>query len=289
MSGLTRFIVIAMFGYLASLFYGKVQDEFSRRPPAPPPAMERPLPSPQAAPDPGRGTIVEQERGLSDLGRGRVNIIETSERRRGQLSSGTAWSAGPDLWASARHVVEDCERLQFAGAPWRPVTWAGRHPDADVAAVRAGFARPVVPIAAAAPQPGAPAFAVGYPQRQAGVMHLRLRGVERVKLAGRIGSAAPFRAYIWQVDRYPKIRGGSETVGGISGGPVIDRTGHAVGVAIFEAPRRQALGSVSLSDLRRTVGPTAPPGERAAIDPAAFDGLGRRLLEGGAVIQVLCR
>lgn len=288
MSGLTRFIVMAMFGYLASLFYGKFQDEFSRRPPAPPPAFEQPAPAPQTIPDPGRGAIAEQERGLSDLGRGRVNIIETSERRRGQLSSGTAWSVGNDLWASARHVVEDCERLQFAGGPWRAVTWAGRHPDADVAAVRASFARPIIPIAAAVPQPGTPAFAVGYPQRQAGVMHLRLRGVERVKLAGRIGSAAPFRAYVWQVDRYPKIRGGSETVGGISGGPVIDRNGQAVGVAIFEAPRRQALGSVSLSDLRRTVGPTAP-GERVAVEPAAFDALGRRLLESGAVIQVLCR
>jgi hypothetical protein len=281
---------MAMFGYLASLFYGKFQEELGRRSPAaPPPAIERPAPAPQAVPDPGLGTIAEQERQLGDLGRGRVNIIETNARRHGQLSSGTAWSVGNDLWASARHVVEDCERLQFAGGPWRPVTWAGRHRDADVAAVRAGFSRPIVPIAAAAPQPGTPAFAVGYPQRQAGVMHLRLRGVERVKLAGRIGSAAPFRAYVWQVERYPKIRGGSETVGGISGGPVIDRNGQAVGVAIFEAPRRQALGSVSLSDLKRTLGPTATPSERAAIDVAAFDALGRRLLESGAVIQVLCR
>lgn len=288
MSGLTRFIVMAMFGYLASLFYGKFEDEFSRRSPARPPAFEQLAPAPQTIHDPVPRAIAEQERGLGDLGRGRVNILETSQRRRGQLSSGTAWSVGSDLWASARHVVEDCERLKFAGGPWRPVTWASRHPDADVAAVRAGFSRPIVPIAAAAPQPGTAAFAVGYPQLQSGVMHLRLRGVERVKLAGRIGSAAPFRAYIWQVDRYPKIRGGSETVGGISGGPVIDHNGQAVGVVIFEAPRRQALGSVSLSDLRRTVGPTAL-GKRVAVDPAAFDALGRRLLESGAVTQVLCR
>ncbi|MBM3571462.1 MAG: trypsin-like peptidase domain-containing protein, partial [Alphaproteobacteria bacterium] len=202
---------------------------------------------------------------------------------------GTAWSAGNDLWVSARHVVEDCERIRVAGSPWQPIAYVGRHPDADLATFRAGITRDPIALAAAVPQPGDRAFSVGFPQNQAGVAHLRLRGTERVKLAGRVASDRPFRALVWEVERYPRIRGEPERVGGLSGGPVIDRSGAAVGVAIFEAPRRHALGSVALSDVRRTLGPSRSPPQRAHIEPKEFDTQGRQLLERGTVVQVLCR
>lgn len=186
-------------------------------------------------------------------------------------------------------MVEGCGRLMFEGSTWRPVTTLNSHPDADVAAIKAGFAREFIPISARAPEPGERAFGVGYPQRQAGVIHLRLRGSERVKLSGRIGSDKPFRAYVWHVERYPRIKGDPERVGGLSGGPIIDRSAQAIGVAIFEAPRRHALGSVSLSDLRRTVGPTQERAGRARLEPRDFDAAGRQLLERGIVMQVFCR
>ena len=154
-----------------------------------------------------------------------------------QPSSGTAFSiAREGVWVTARHVVEGCRRPAIMVGGGRAVAADVRlAPRADVAVLLTSGGPPAVPVAIGQPlREGQRAFHPGYPQARAGEVTSRLLGRETLKVRGRGQRDEPVLAWA-EVGRTDGLGG---TLAGLSGAPVLDRQGRAVGVTIAESPRR---------------------------------------------------
>jgi S1-C subfamily serine protease len=161
-----------------------------------------------------------------------------------QPASGTAFSVSREgRWVTARHVVEGCRRPAI-------VVGGGRALAADVRlAPRADIAVLLTqggpePVAVAPLQPlraGQRAFHPGYPQARPGEVTSRLLGRETLRVRGRGERDEPVLAWA-EVGR---TRGLGGTLAGLSGAPVLDRQGRAVGVTIAESPRRGRIYTTS--------------------------------------------
>ncbi len=154
-----------------------------------------------------------------------------------QPASGTAFSiADEGRWVTARHVVEGCRRPAIMVGGDRAVAADVRlAPRADIAVLQTAGGPSALPIAADQPlHKGQRAFHPGYPQGRAGEVTSRLLGRETLKVRGRGQREEPVLAWA-EVGRTDHLGG---TLAGLSGAPVLDRQGRAVGVTIAESPRR---------------------------------------------------
>jgi S1-C subfamily serine protease len=284
---LDKLIALAVIVFLAGQLIGAWEDRRAPEAPrrAPPPAARVEPPMAPAAPAATADwrEIRRQEAALPDVGRGRVGEIEREggPRRRGETSTGTAWPVGDGVWATARHVAEECGAIRFRDTRWAEPRVAFRDPDVDLMGFRTSERRET-PLALSPRPPArdAAALAVGYPKGKPAVAELRLIGTSRIRYEG----GQPFLAYYWEVTRVPDAFA-DRNLAGISGGPVIDGAGRTIGVAIFGNDRRGTLGTVALSDLRRNADPHA---QSAAATPVAVSAAAA-LLSTRRVEQVVCR
>lgn len=154
-----------------------------------------------------------------------------------QPASGTAFSiAREGRWVTARHVVEGCRRPAIMVGGGRAVAADVRlAPRADIAVLQTAGGPAALPVAAGEPlHKGQRAFHPGYPQGRAGEVTSRLLGRETLRVRGRGQRDEPVLAWA-EVGRTDRLGG---TLAGLSGAPVLDRQGRAVGVTIAESPRR---------------------------------------------------
>lgn len=178
-----------------------------------------------------------------------------------QPASGTAFSiADEGLWVTARHVVEGCRRPAIMVGGGRAVAADVRlAPRADIAVLQTAGGPRALPIAADQPlRKGQRAFHPGYPQGRAGEVASRLLGRETLKVRGRGQREEPVLAWA-EVGRTDHLGG---TLAGLSGAPVLDRQGRAIGVTIAESPRRGRIYTTAPD----TFGP-AIRGLQAADEP----------------------
>jgi S1-C subfamily serine protease len=154
-----------------------------------------------------------------------------------QPASGTAFSiAGEGRWVTARHVVEGCRRPAIMVGGGRAVAADVRlAPRADIAVLQTRGGPAAIPLAAReALHKGQRAFHPGFPQGRPGEVTSRLLGRETLHVRGRGQRDEPVLAWA-EVGRTDRLGG---TLAGLSGAPVLDRQGRAVGVTIAESPRR---------------------------------------------------
>jgi S1-C subfamily serine protease len=154
-----------------------------------------------------------------------------------QPSSGTAFSISHEgRWVTARHVVEGCRRPAILVGGGRAVAADVRlAPEADIAVLLTQGGSDAIPVAATQGlRAGQRAFHPGYPQAHAGEVASRLLGRETLKVRGRGQRDEPVLAWA-EVGRTDGLGG---TLAGLSGAPVLDRQGRAIGVTIAESPRR---------------------------------------------------
>ncbi|HEY0102654.1 MAG TPA: serine protease [Brevundimonas sp.] len=161
-----------------------------------------------------------------------------------QPASGTAFSVSREgRWVTARHVVEGCRRPAILVGGGRALAADVRlAPRADIAVLLTQGGPE--PLAVASVQPlraGQRAFHPGYPQARPGEVTSRLLGRETLKVRGRGERDEPVLAWA-EVGR---TRGLGGTLAGLSGAPVLDRQGRAVGVTIAESPRRGRIYTTS--------------------------------------------
>ncbi len=259
-------------------------DERGRRggppptPPTRPPAQPRPPivtpQSPDRPPGPGSEPI--------------VTVTERGPRNANSVGTAFAIDKGGD-WVTASHVVEECKTV-FVNikGEWIPATVLSRHSVADVAVVRTRVDAP--PMAVAEPVPlraEQDGFQMGYPQFKPGATHVKLIGRVRVQRARR-GSAMEV-AYSWaEVSRAPDFEG---TLGGISGGPIVDARGVVVGVNILESSRRGRVTTSSPESIREAMGEArvkAEGGQGKVVAPANYGDRADEERASGAVARVFC-
>ena len=161
-----------------------------------------------------------------------------------QPSAGTAFSVARDgLWITARHVVEGCRRPAIMVSEGRAVSTDVRLASrADIAVLITDGGPPALPVLVDGRLSiGQRGFHPGYPQAKPGEVTTRLLGRETLKVRGRGQRDEPVLAWA-EVGRTDGLGG---TLAGLSGAPVLDRQGRAIGVTIAESPRRGRIYTTS--------------------------------------------
>jgi S1-C subfamily serine protease len=174
---------------------------------------------------------------------------------------GTAFSVSDrGVWLTAAHVVKSCRRAAVVVAPRRGVVAkVVLSPGSDVAVLKTEGGSPPLPLAPDGPDRGERAFHPGFPQGRPGEAATRFLGP--AVLPGRKRGAVGQNVLAWaEVGRTEDLKGGLE---GLSGAPVLDRTGQVIGVTLAEAPRRARIYSSTRGAIRAALA-------AAKVEPAGF-------------------
>lgn len=207
-----------------------------------------------------------------------------------QPSSGTAFSiAGEGRWVTARHVVEGCRQPALVVGGGRAVAADVRlAPRADIAVLLTDGGPPALPVYSGSElRRGQRAYHPGFPQGRPGEVASRLLGRETLRVRGRGERDEPVLAWA-EVGR---TRGLEGTLAGLSGGPVLDARGRAVGVTLAESPRRGRVYTTSPETFGPTVGGQQAADEQVLGEPVNTDNYGQvaeGLRRDLRVAQVVC-
>jgi serine protease Do len=216
-------------------------------------------------------------------------IVEDGELG-GEDVIGTAFLVGPNLWVTAAHVLADCKAgyIRIQGR-WRRVTEMRLHQAADVAILRTAAEEtpPVLALTDRAPVLDQDGFHVGYPHGTPATVYTRFIGLTRIR-GGKPGTPIE-QGWVWaEIRRVPDTVMG--LLGGLSGGPQVDRTGAVQGVTILHSERSGRLTTAPMRRVREIV----PSGVEHSvlgggnIGPDDFARHGEQARRSGAVSLVFC-
>ncbi|HYC66205.1 MAG TPA: serine protease [Reyranellaceae bacterium] len=248
----------------------------------------RPLP-----PDEGGGAWLRRTPAAAPQGRTPTDpLFDTIVEELGPVKEdviGTAFVVAPNLWVTAAHVLEPCTTsyVRIQGR-WRRVTEAKAHPAADVAILRTEATErpPTVGMTDRLPVLDQEGFHVGYPQGVPSTVYTRMIGLTRIR-AGKPGTPIE-QGWVWaELERVPATTG---TLGGLSGGPQVDRTGAVQGVTILHSERTARVTTTPMRRIREVVPAEVPPvvAGGSNIGRLDFAQHGEQARQSGAVSLVFC-
>jgi S1-C subfamily serine protease len=203
---------------------------------------------------------------------------------------GTAFSiSDKGVWLTAAHVVKACRKTAVMVADRRGVlAKVFTTPDSDVAVLKTEGGAPPLPLAPGGPERGARAYHPGFPQGRPGEAATRFLGP--AVLEGRKRGSHGQTVLAWaEVGRTEALKGG---LAGLSGAPVLDRTGQVIGVTLAEAPRRARIYSSTPAAIRAALAAAkvAPSGfaRGQAITTDNYGRMADSLRRDVRVAQVVC-
>jgi serine protease Do len=205
-------------------------------------------------------------------------------------SQGTAFAiARNGLWLTAEHVVNGCNLLGLATAPDRAerVDRVVASAVSDAAIISDGLSSAAaLPLSAHIPRRGDDGYHMGFPTGRPAVVHSRFIGEANAVRAG--GAAQPILAWA-EIDRVPAF---DHTLGGISGGPTLDRFGRVVGINSASSDRRGRVLTThpaqAINLVRATRSTTNPDPGAPIADMSAAAARFEALVRAGAIRQVFC-
>ncbi len=187
--------------------------------------------------------------------------VEVSISPEAKSSIGTGFSLDSrGLWMTARHVADGCSRIFVLTGPQvgHLVRSVYIHPAADVAILRTDRGAPYVAFSREEPRVNQTGYHFGFPKGVPGAVQSTLIGRATMRARGRYSTNEP--VLVWaERERVPDS---DEHLGGISGGPVFDNTGHVIGTTVAGSARRGRVFTADLSSLREAM-------RRANVSPAA--------------------
>jgi len=208
---------------------------------------------------------------------------------------GTAFPVRKYGWfMTARHVVSGCDRVGIVTERGRIVTVSKRvlSSRADLALLQSRYSPVPLPVERPSLRYGQSGFIYGFPGGKWGRAHGSLLGRARVRQSGRNGTFA--EGLVWsKKDVNPSSIG---SLGGMSGGPILDVSGTVIGVHSGESRRRGRLYTVAPLELNAMLAENHLSGKD--LPGLGFDlkdlnenratGVGDRLRARGRVALVLC-
>ncbi|MEP6342294.1 MAG: serine protease [Maricaulaceae bacterium] len=178
------------------------------------------------------------------------SILITIDKPRS--GTGTAFAINEEgLWLTARHVVDSCDRIALKVSDQRflPVS-AKIYRNVDLAVLSGDWTRK--PIRSDIHTPrflGEYGFFFGFPQGNPGEVVGKLLGRGRMKVTGRYTSNESILAWA----ESGRSNGLTGSLGGLSGGPVLDKDGEIIGVVTAESLRRGRVYTVAPRNLQTVI------------------------------------
>jgi S1-C subfamily serine protease len=210
-------------------------------------------------------------------------------------SFGTAFPVRKYGWfMTARHVVDDCDRVGIVTERGRIVTVSRLvlSPRADLALMQSRFFPVPLPVERPILRYGQSGFAYGFPGGKWGRVHGLLLGRARIRQGGRDSSFQEALVWSEKAVHPPSI----DSLGGMSGGPMLDASGTVIGVHKGGSRRRGRLITVAPINLNamlanNRLSTEELPGvgfELEGLDEKRATDIGDRLRARGRVALVLC-
>jgi serine protease Do len=303
MTGADRFIIGVLFALILSLLFHRqlpaYDPEAGRRPIVVlPPTAVPPPPRVAVPPSPPRPMAerVRRPRLEEPDTHDPTFTVDTGTARAGSTLIGTAFSVDRrGVWLTARHVAsEDCQQLVLVvnGAP-QPATMAYLHPESDLAVLETRDGAPAMPLSTDRPAVGETGFSFGYPTGLLGATEDTLMGRSRMQLAGRLAGATP--TLTWSETR--RVPETLETLGGMSGGPMLGEDGQIVGSVVAATVRRGRVHTVApelLYRVGRETGLFDPatrprPVAEIARTPGELSAIATALNQNSRIAKVYCK
>lgn len=204
---------------------------------------------------------------------------------------GTAFAVADGWWLTARHVVDGCDKVGvvMGDKKARRVNQVYVHPSSDLALLHGSLSRPPLILATRGSfSRGQDGYASGYPQDRPGDVHARYLGNVRLRSTGRYRTDEVAAAWA-EIERVPDSL---PALGGISGGPMLDRDGIVIGVMVASSHRRGRVITVRPATMAAFIeAHRVPVSGRGATPPLAgnrFSSRGQELRRSLRVAQVVC-
>ena len=208
-------------------------------------------------------------------------------------STGTAFSIGAGLWMTARHVVEGCRKYGIVVGVKRVEKGFDliMNPYHDLAIFKTKRNAPAFGFENESLRIGQSAFHFGYPQGKPAAIHSTLLGRMKINPGRKTRHKEPVIAWS-ELRRAPNFPG---SLGGISGGPVVDKDGDIIGVSVVESRRRGRVFTSAPEGMRDMLSRSNEinkwknnDGLEVSIDANQFPEVGKGLRERLSVSKVLC-
>lgn len=165
------------------------------------------------------------------------SVVTVDIDKKQQASVGTAFAVDDEgTYVSARHVIEDCDAVALVrNRKIVPTRLAAVARNRDFAVLKSDqvSARPFK-LSTSAPDRGDTGYMMGFPQGSPADVRATVIGETVMKSRGRYNTRERVIAWV-ERERRPRFSG---SLGGISGGPVLNAEGQIIGTVVAGAPRR---------------------------------------------------
>lgn len=198
---------------------------------------------------------------------------------------GTAFAiSDTGKWMTARHVVDSCDTVGIDVGGLKVIRVSAEvSPDSDTAILTSDWRRKsLVPDLASQRQIGERGYFFGFPQGKPGDAVGTLLGRNRMVIRGRYRTEEAILAWS-EIGRSRGLRG---SLGGLSGGPVLDKDGEVIGVIAAENPRRGRIYTVAPSNLKDKFRANSQKPTALTLDSYGIEA--DRLRRERRIAQVIC-